>query len=300
MNVLFDLCKEFQPLRYLNALMTRAMEIIGLIPAGGHATRISPLPCSKEIFPIGWRYDESGIMKPKVVSQYLLDRYRLAGIRKAFFILRKGKWDIPQYYGHGDMVDMDIAYLIMNHPHGHPFTLDQAYPFVRDSLVAFGYPDILFEPDDAFTTLIDFQKRTEADVVLGVFPIRPDQRWDICSFGEDGRMKVVSVPDPPPTLQRLGWSIAIWTPKFSAFMHEYLADAVRRQQFKAHDGKEYVMNHVFQAAIDHQLRVEHITFDKGYVRDIGTPSELIAAQTTMTTMPLQGSSGTYSDSPGVQ
>lgn len=255
--------------------------IIGLIPAGGHATRISPLPCSKELFPIGWRQDDAGNVKPKVVSQYLLERYRRAGINQAYFILRKGKWDIPQYYGHGEMVNMDIAYLIMNHPHGHPFTLDQAYPFTKDSLVAFGYPDILFEPEDAFVTLTDYLHKTKADVALGVFPIRKDQRWDICTFGADGRINVVALPDPPDSVQRLGWSIAVWTPTFSRFMHEYLATSIRNKQFVARDGKEYVMNHVFQAAIDHKLRVEHLVFDGGYVRDIGTPSELIAAQAEM-------------------
>jgi glucose-1-phosphate thymidylyltransferase len=261
--------------------MTIRNEIVGLIPAGGHATRISPLPCSKELFPVGWRRDKDGNLKPKVVSQYLLDRYRSAGVTKTYFILRKGKWDIPQYYGHGESEDMDIAYLIMNHPHGHPFTLDQAYPFIKDNLVAFGYPDILFEPEDAFATLTDHLFRTESDVVLGVFPIRADQRWDICSFGTDGHIDVVAVPDPPPTLQRLGWSIAVWTPAFSKFMHEFLGDAIGNHQFTAHDGKEYVMNHVFQAAIDKLLRVEHVVFDKGVVRDIGTPAELIAAQEEM-------------------
>lgn len=256
-------------------------EMVGLVPAGGHATRISPLPCSKELFPIGWRVDHEGNAKPKVVSQYLLDRYKSAGVTKAYFILRKGKWDIPQYYGHGDLVDMDLAYLIMNHPHGHPFTIDQAYPFIKDNLVAFGYPDILFEPQDAFSTLADHLFRTEADVALGVFPIRPDQRWDICTFGADGRIDIVAVNDPSPDLPRLGWAIAVWTPTFSMFMHDFLSNAISNKQFTASDGKEYVMNHLFQAAIDNLLRVEHVLFDKGFVRDIGTPGELIAAQAEM-------------------
>jgi glucose-1-phosphate thymidylyltransferase len=33
----------------------RLREIIGLIPAGGVAERLSPLPCSKEIYPIGFK-----------------------------------------------------------------------------------------------------------------------------------------------------------------------------------------------------------------------------------------------------
>ncbi|MEO1560926.1 MAG: dTDP-glucose pyrophosphorylase, partial [Cyanobacteria bacterium J06632_19] len=32
--------------------------VIGLIPAGGKATRISPLPLSKELYPVGFRDDD--------------------------------------------------------------------------------------------------------------------------------------------------------------------------------------------------------------------------------------------------
>ena len=53
---------------------------------------------------------------------------------------------------------------------GVPFTLDQAYPFVRDATVAFGFPDIIFDGQDGFVKLLDRQLQTGADVVLGLFP----------------------------------------------------------------------------------------------------------------------------------
>ena len=259
--------------------MTSPKEIVGLIPAGGHSTRLSPLPCSKELFPVGWQKDESGKLRPKVASQFLLDNYKAAGIRKAYFILRKGKWDIPQYYGDGSMVDMDLAYLMMNHPHGHPFTLDQAFPFTTNNLVAFGYPDILFEPHDAFTQLIKKQRETQASVVLGIFPIKANQRWnDILAFREDGRIQTISLDDPAKAIQRIGWAIALWSPEFSRFMHEFLAEAIRKNSFIAPDGKEYVMNHVLQAAVDGGLFVDSVMFDSGFVHDVGTPEDMIAAQ----------------------
>jgi glucose-1-phosphate thymidylyltransferase len=259
--------------------MTSPKEIVGLIPAGGHSTRLSPLPCSKELFPVGWHEDRSGKLRPKVASQFLLDKYKTAGIRKAYFILRKGKWDIPQYYGDGSMVDMDLAYLMMNHPYGHPFTLDQAFPFTTNNLVAFGYPDILFEPHDAFTQLIKKQRETQASVVLGIFPIKANQRWnDILAFGEDGRIQTISLDDPAKAIQRIGWAIALWDPEFSRFMHEFLAEAIRKNSFIALDGKEYVMNHVLQAAVDGGLFVDSVMFDSGFVHDVGTPEDMIAAQ----------------------
>ena len=35
-------------------------DVVGLIPASGQATRIAPLPCSKELFPIGFRTAQDG------------------------------------------------------------------------------------------------------------------------------------------------------------------------------------------------------------------------------------------------
>ena len=258
--------------------MSLSQEIVGLIPAGGHATRLGPLPCSKELFPIGWQTDKVGKVQTKSVSAFLLDKYKAAGIRKAYFILRKGKWDIPQYYGDGEIVEMDLAYLMMNAPHGHPFTLDQAFPFTRNSLVAFGYPDILFAPEDAFSTLIKKQAETRAVIVLGIFPLRPDQQWAVASFAANGKIDTIAHSTPPNGIRRLGFAIALWTPEFSLFMHEFLQRAISKNIFVAPDGKEYTMNHVLQAAIDQGLAVESVIFDSGFVHDVGTPEDLFAAQ----------------------
>jgi glucose-1-phosphate thymidylyltransferase len=61
-------------------------EVVGLIPAAGQATRIAPLPCSKELYPVGFEIQnhEQKEIRPKAVCQYLLEKMRLAGIKKAF------------------------------------------------------------------------------------------------------------------------------------------------------------------------------------------------------------------------
>ena len=62
-----------------------------------------PLPCSKELFPLGFQLMEgSSQPRPKAVGHYLLEKFQLAGIAKTYIILRKGKWDIPAYFGHGN------------------------------------------------------------------------------------------------------------------------------------------------------------------------------------------------------
>ena len=258
--------------------MSSNTEIVGVIPAGGQATRLAHLPCSKELFPIGWHVDRKDQVKPKVVSQYLLEKYKAVGIRKCYFILRKGKWDIPQYYGDGEVVDMDLAYLMMNLPHGHPFTVDQAFPFTKNSLVAFGYPDILFAPDDAFVQLLKKHHKTKADLVLGIFPINEGQRWtDFLEFDKSGKIETISLAGPPKATQRVGWAIALWTPAFSSFIHEFLLSAVNDNRLTAVGGKEYTMNHIFQAALDSGVSMDYVLFGSGFVHDVGTPDDLFSA-----------------------
>lgn len=161
-------------------------EAIGLLPAGGQATRISPLPGSKELYPIGFRYQEDGGLRPKVVSHYLLEKMRLAEIRKAYFVMRPGKWDIPTYYGDGSLLDMHLGYLTVHLPFGVPYTLDQAYPFVKDAIVALGFPDILFQPDDTFKRLLARLNTSSADVVINLLPFEHPHKGGMVDFDAEG------------------------------------------------------------------------------------------------------------------
>ena len=115
-------------------------------------------------------------------------------------------------------------------------------------------------------------------MVLGIFPIRQDQRWtDILAFDNVGKIKTISLEDPSKATQRIGWSIALWTPEFSAFMHDFLASAVNGNRLMAPNGKEFTMNHIFQAALDSGMAVDHVTFESGFVHDVGTPDDLFSA-----------------------
>ena len=74
------------------------MDFHGLIAAGGVASRLGALPCSKEIFPLANHFNNNRIM---VGCENLIQYYRNADITNIHFILRKGKWDIPQLLGVG-------------------------------------------------------------------------------------------------------------------------------------------------------------------------------------------------------
>lgn len=253
-------------------------DIIGLVPAAGLGKRISPLPCSKEVYPVGFRrIDEKGTVSPKVVSHYLLEKMRLAGATKAFIVLRDGKWDIPKYFGDGSMLDMNLAYLMMGLPYGTPYTADQAAPFLQNSLVAFGFPDILFGPDDAYCQLLQRQAATHADIVLGLFPTDRPDTMDMVDVDEDGWIRSLVIK-PPRTTLRYAWIIAVWTPVFTQYQHEFL-----KKHLKEIDGssgaqqEELAVGQVIQAAIQGGVRVQAVMFPDHSYLDIGTPDNLIKA-----------------------
>jgi glucose-1-phosphate thymidylyltransferase len=257
-----------------------AQEVVGLLPAGGQATRVAPLPLSKELYPIGfWQMDEQQqALRPKVACHYLLEKMRLAGVTKTYIILRKGKWDIPAYLGDGAMLDMHLAYLMMHLPFGVPYTLDQAYPFVQDALVTFGFPDIIFQPEDAFVRLIDRQADTKADIVLGLFPADQPHKVDMVDLDDRGQICQVVIK-PLQSDLRYTWIIAVWTPVFAHFMHEYLlATQTGDIQDKANNHlrqRELFVGHIIQAAIQADLRIETVLFPDGLYLDIGTPEGLL-------------------------
>lgn len=67
-----------------------------MIAADGLGTRWQPLSCNKEIVPVGQAGDPgTGMARPKVMVEYLLEKFRRAGITRAVVVIRPGKWAIP-------------------------------------------------------------------------------------------------------------------------------------------------------------------------------------------------------------
>jgi glucose-1-phosphate thymidylyltransferase len=119
-----------------NEYLCDNLEIVGLIPAAGKAERIQPLPCSKELIPTGFYASvEKRRPRVRVAMSHLLESLRCAGVKKAFVVLRKGKWDIPNYFGCGKACGPQLAYIITEVLVGVPYTIDQAYPFIKDCQV---------------------------------------------------------------------------------------------------------------------------------------------------------------------
>lgn len=245
-------------------------EIVGLIPAAGYASRIAPIPCSKEIFPVEVAHTKDGsIHQPRVISHYLLESMKTANVKKAYMILRDGKWDIPAYYQKQGNLNIDIAYLVTGATLGVPYTLDCAYPFVRDKKIVFGFPDILFEPKSAFKKLIKKQEQTSGDITLGLFEADNPQKMDMVDFGKNGEVKRIVIK-PKSTDLKYTWIMAVWSPKFTQFMHESVSQDANLSNPK----QEIHIGEIIQKGIDEGLRVNSVSFSQGFYIDIGTKDDL--------------------------
>ncbi len=258
-------------------------EVVGLIPAAGMATRLQPFPCSKEVYPVGFARDEkSGLPRPKVAAQYLLEKFSAAGITKAFLVIKDGKWDIPNYFREGNLVGLSLAYLVIAGSLGPPDTLDRAFPFIEQNRVAFGFPDILFGPDDAYVRLIARQEQTGADVVLGLHEIEDPRVWDMVDSDAAGRVLDL-VMKPASTKLTHGWCCAVWTPTFTDFLHSFLRSEetsrnLDRLASKANDpGGDLAMGVVLHAALKAGLSIQSVKFPSERYLDIGTPENLAKA-----------------------
>jgi glucose-1-phosphate thymidylyltransferase len=230
--------------------------------------RLGPLPCSKELLPVGFRETERGPV-PKVAAHYLLERLRAGGVHRAFMVLDESKWDVPRYFGSGEIAEIALAYLSIAGSRSMPETLDRAFPFVQDAIVALGFPDVIFEPVDAYARLVERQAATGSDLVLGLFPTERFQTTDMVELAADGRVVRVEVR-PQSTSLRYNWLIAVWGPAFTRFLHETVRDAPS-------EGAELQIGAVVQRAVGAGLHVEGVEFPSGSYRDIGTPAELAAA-----------------------
>jgi len=241
---------------------------------------------SKELFPIGFAGEQGAGRSPKTISQYLLERMAQGGVHEAFVILRPGKWDIPAYLGDGTGVGIRLAYLTVHVSLGVPFTLDQAYPFVRSETVALGFPDILFWPENAYDIILRRLRENKADVVLGLFPTDEPEKVGVVDVDKKGR--VLGVYEKSSfTHLRYMWAIAVWGPRFTEFLHAFTESAIRHQGAPDvvagqgdDDGKPAVetpIGDVIQAAVTAGLRVEAEIFTDGRYIDIGTPDNLVRA-----------------------
>jgi dTDP-glucose pyrophosphorylase len=169
----------------------------GIIPAAGSGTRIQPLAFSKELLPVGSRYD-GVVERPKAVSEYLVDRLVLGGASKIAFVISPNKADIMRYYG-ARLGQADIAYVVQREPAGLCDAVFTAAPLIgADEPVALGLPDTIWFPEDAMRALPDDK------LSFLLFPVDQPQVFDVVVTDDHGRVQEVQVKSAEP---RSNW---IW------------------------------------------------------------------------------------------
>lgn len=266
-------------------------DLVGVLPAAGWARRSAPLPCSKEIFPVGFHAPAAGRLpgpqeppapdqagapaatRPKPACGYLLEAMRLAGARRAVVGLRPGKWDVPACLGDGAAYGLALAYTVLTDSPGVPWTVRRALDFAAGARVLLGFPDIVFRPADALARVERRQRERGADVVLGLFPARRPEKMDMVAVDADGRVRDIVIK-PESTQLVHTWILAAWTPTFTGFLDAFLREL--DSGGRVADDEVHVGD-VVRTALSDGWRVDAVDIPEGVYRDIGTPDELAEA-----------------------
>jgi glucose-1-phosphate thymidylyltransferase len=158
----------------------------GIVPAAGSGTRIQPLAFSKELLPVGSRFDGTA-ERPRAVSEYLLERMLQAGADKICFVISPWKSDIVQYYG-GTIGPAAIAYVVQPEPAGLCDAIFRAVPLIHpDEPVLVGLPDTIWLPENALRRLPD------EELAFLTFPVDRPELFDAVISDDEGRVREIQV-----------------------------------------------------------------------------------------------------------
>ncbi|MCB4824146.1 nucleotidyltransferase family protein [Roseicella aerolata] len=161
----------------------------GIIPAAGIGSRIQPLAFSKELLPVGSRL-ESGVERPRAVSEHLIERMIAGGVDKICFVIAPGKSDIINYYG-SRIGGASIAYVVQQEPSGLCDAIFCALPLIApEEPVVVGLPDTIWFPEAALAPLPD----DEFSFLL--FPVDRPELFDAVVTDAEGRVEAIEVKRP--------------------------------------------------------------------------------------------------------
>jgi len=248
-------------------------QYVALLPAAGEGTRLPDRILSKELLPFGGA--ETG---ERPVISHLLGSVAQAGIRNVIVVIRHGKADIPDYLAGQEWQHVDFTYEFTHGTSGVPETVALGLQDAGSRNVVFGFPDILFEPQDAYTKLMHELENSNSDVVLGLFPTESPGKMDMVEIDADSHVVNIEIK-PRTTSLTLTWILAIWKPEFSSFLIDLIDNHPARINSLATGPGGSHLGHVFQLAMAEGLRFGSVSFEQGRSLDIGTPDDLSLART---------------------
>src|SRR5215216_2639522 len=163
----------------------------GIVPAAGVGSRIQPLAFSKELLPVGSRF-EGEAERPRAVSEYLVERMVLAGADRICFVVAPGKSDILEYYGNHSW-PAHISFTVQQQPAGLCDAMFRALPLIPpDEFVIVGLPDTIWFPEDALRHLPDYP------LSFLLFPVDRPERFDVVLTDALGSVQEIRVKQPDP------------------------------------------------------------------------------------------------------
>jgi dTDP-glucose pyrophosphorylase len=158
----------------------------GIVPAAGIGSRIQPLAFSKELLPVGSRFDGAA-ERPRAVSEYIVERMLAGGATRLCFVIAPGKSDIVSYYG-GEIGDAAVCYAVQPQPRGLCDAIFRALPFIASNeSVLIGLPDTIWFPENGFEFLGD------DDFSFLCFPVGRPEFFDAVVFDEGDNVREVQV-----------------------------------------------------------------------------------------------------------
>jgi glucose-1-phosphate thymidylyltransferase len=161
----------------------------GIIPAAGIGSRIQPLAFSKELLPVGSRFDGE-TERPRAVSEYLIERMIRGGAKKICFVISPGKSDILEYYGDG-IGGAQTCYVVQPRAAGLCDAVFRALRVIdRDEPVIVGLPDTIWFPEDALARLPDHL------LSFLLFPVERPELFDAVVLDEAESVREIRVKQP--------------------------------------------------------------------------------------------------------
>ena len=161
------------------------MEVVGVIPAAGYASRLQPIAGSKEVLAVNGR----------PAMDHLVERMRLAPCTGLRVVTRPEKVDVVE---HAASLGAEVV-------QGHPATLAESLRLGIEGLapttiVLFGFTDSMWTPVDGFARLRQTLESRAAGVVVGLFETPHPERCEIVSVGLDGTLAgILFKPSHPPS-----------------------------------------------------------------------------------------------------
>jgi glucose-1-phosphate thymidylyltransferase len=252
---------------------SRGRSLVGLIPAAGKGSRLGRLPFSKELLPLAGPVSLDAPPPPEspTAIEHCLDTMAVAGIEHAHIIIAPEKRDIPQRVGNGSRIGMNLQYIELADSPSVPASLDCAFDRVQGSNCALLFPDIVFEPATALRDAVRANRSSLADVTLALVPSNNSEKVDIVTVATSGRVERI-VPKPGPGISGLTWVAAVWSPRFSEFLHEKVSHSTRT--LVGTGEVETYVGDILTAAIDEGMIVDSLSFATGFSFDLGTADEL--------------------------